>query len=180
MVVFGELFPLFSSVEASSGAWEAEIARRRLEWPAIRNEIAARIAPTVCPVKRAVANIPPAAPLRESGADVGVRRTVVADGRACDGAARSVNLGTEKRIQTKLLPSRRRRRVAFLRLEGLQEIVDIRIVVRRRYRNDRNVVVLPPTRLFGRPHAVRRHESVVRNAHSTARQSRQQAHPQSR
>jgi hypothetical protein len=31
------------------------------EWPAIRNEIAARIAPMVCPVRRAVANIPPAA-----------------------------------------------------------------------------------------------------------------------
>jgi hypothetical protein len=31
------------------------------EWPAIRNEIAARIAPMVCPVRRAVASMPPVA-----------------------------------------------------------------------------------------------------------------------
>jgi hypothetical protein len=38
------------------------------------NEIAARIAPIVCPVKRAVASIPPATPLRESGADDNIER----------------------------------------------------------------------------------------------------------
>jgi hypothetical protein len=38
------------------------------EWPGIRKAIAAKVAPIVCPVRRAVASIPPAAPLRSSGA----------------------------------------------------------------------------------------------------------------
>jgi hypothetical protein len=36
------------------------------------NKMAARIAPIVCPVRRAAASIPPAAPLRESGAADGI------------------------------------------------------------------------------------------------------------
>src|SRR5665213_2464442 len=44
------------------------------EWPASRNEMAARIAPMVCPVRRAVASMPPAAPLRASGAAESIER----------------------------------------------------------------------------------------------------------
>jgi hypothetical protein len=44
------------------------------EWPAIRNEMAARVAPMVCAVTCAVASMPPAAPLRASGVADSIER----------------------------------------------------------------------------------------------------------
>ena len=44
------------------------------ECSAILNAIAAKVAPIVCPVRRAVASIPPAAPLRSSGAAESIER----------------------------------------------------------------------------------------------------------